>query len=75
MFFFFSKYKDYKKYIKDWTIDATTDANASAYWQFIFGKFEPALTKEYNIKQNPETPSGWKKLTEREALDSLKNYK
>ena len=72
---FHSKYKDYKGYIKDWTIEARTDANASAYWQYIFGKFETDITEEYACKSNPKTPSGWKNLTKEEALASLKDYK
>ena len=75
LLFFCSKYKDYKNYIKDWTIEARTDASASAYWQYIFGRFETDLTKKYDIKRNPKTPPGWKKLTKKEALASLKDYK
>ena len=48
MFYLFRNYKDYGKYIKDWTIEPVKDANATAYWQRIFGKLESSLAEEAN---------------------------
>ena len=71
MFYLFRNYKDYGKYIKDWTIEPEKDANATAYWQRIFGKLECSLAEEYNCNKNPNTPSGWKEITVAMAMESL----
>ena len=57
--------------MKDWIIERSMDANATAYWQYIFVKHENKLADHYGIKTNPRTPSGWKILSEEDAIKSL----
>ncbi|XP_068100083.1 interferon-induced very large GTPase 1-like isoform X2 [Hyperolius riggenbachi] len=65
-------YKDYQKYYPDWVIYPETTGSASVYWKFVLKKFNHEFASLYNAKP-ANIPKDWQSLTERSALESLKN--
>ncbi|XP_075422630.1 interferon-induced very large GTPase 1-like [Ascaphus truei] len=64
-------FKDYRTYYPDWAIQPDGSINASDYWKFVFNEFNGEFAKEYNAKP-AEIPQDWNRITEEQALQSLK---
>lgn len=57
----------------DWTIspDDSNSQKASDYWRYVLARFNEKFAEQF--KQEPaEIPHEWRKITQQEALDSLK---
>ncbi|XP_036405229.1 up-regulator of cell proliferation-like [Megalops cyprinoides] len=66
----FHPYKDYQKFYPDWRIQPDTSIQASAYWKYVFAKFNTQFAKEYDA-QPADLPPKWKSITKEQAMKSL----
>ncbi|OCT59046.1 up-regulator of cell proliferation [Xenopus laevis] len=64
-------YKEYRTFYPDWAIHADSSINASDYWKFILKEFNQQFANEYRAKP-AEIPEDWNRITEEQALQSLK---
>ncbi|XP_050812614.1 interferon-induced very large GTPase 1-like [Gopherus flavomarginatus] len=64
-------YKDYRQFYPTWRIQPDPSINASDYWKFIFRKFNYHFAKEYNAEP-ADLPIEWKKITKKQALQSIR---
>ncbi|XP_072832988.2 interferon-induced very large GTPase 1 isoform X2 [Pogona vitticeps] len=63
-------YKEYRKYYPDWRIQPDASISASDYWKFVFKEFNQQFAKRY--KACPaDLPEDWKKITKKQALESI----
>ncbi|XP_077303271.1 interferon-induced very large GTPase 1-like isoform X3 [Lithobates pipiens] len=64
-------YKDYQTIYPNWAIYSDTTADRSDYWKFVFAKFNQSFAEMY--RANPANPpKDWYRITEDQALKSLK---
>ncbi|XP_036372560.1 interferon-induced very large GTPase 1-like [Megalops cyprinoides] len=63
-------YKDYRKFYPDWRIPPDTSTQASAYWKYVFAKFNTRFAKEYEAEP-AALPAEWKSITKEQAMESL----
>ncbi|KAG7461294.1 hypothetical protein MATL_G00208540 [Megalops atlanticus] len=66
----FHPYKDYQKFYPDWRIQPDTSIQASAYWKYVFAKFNTQFAKEYDAEP-ADLPPNWKSITKEQAMKSL----
>ena len=59
------------KSIKDWIIEPKLEAQATEFWQHIYGTHEEELAQSIECVVNPETPKSWKELSKESALKNL----
>ncbi|XP_054850104.1 up-regulator of cell proliferation-like [Eublepharis macularius] len=64
-------YKDYRAYYPDWCIQPDPSIHASDYWKFVFKEFNHDFAHHYNAK-TADLPEDWKNITEKQALEALK---
>ncbi|KAL8176552.1 UNVERIFIED_CONTAM: hypothetical protein K2H54_036234 [Gekko kuhli] len=64
-------YKDYRVCYPDWCIQPDPSINASDYWKFVFKEFNHEFAHQYRAKP-ADLPEDWKKITQEQALESLK---
>ena len=68
----FSPYKEYRtKGNIDWNIKGILEADATAFWQYLYAKHEKEIASHYNHRVNDETPKGWVRVTREEAVKNL----
>ncbi|KAG9466989.1 hypothetical protein GDO78_015796 [Eleutherodactylus coqui] len=67
----FHPYKEYRTYYPDWAIQPDPSIQSSDYWKFIFAQFNKEFADAFNAKP-ADLPSNWNKITEEQALASLK---
>ncbi|KAJ8362192.1 hypothetical protein AAFF_G00390720 [Aldrovandia affinis] len=60
------KYKDYRELYPDWRIQPDPSMEASAYWKYVFARFNT----QYGVEA-ADLPSGWDRITKQQALQSL----
>ncbi|KAJ8358509.1 hypothetical protein AAFF_G00433730 [Aldrovandia affinis] len=60
------KYKDYLELHPDWRIQPDPSMEASAYWKYVFARFNT----QYGVEA-ADLPSGWDRITKQQALQSL----
>ncbi|XP_036372561.1 interferon-induced very large GTPase 1-like [Megalops cyprinoides] len=63
-------YKDYRKFYPDWRIQPDTSIQASAYWKYVFAKFNTQFAKVYEAEP-AALPAEWKSITKEQAMESL----
>ncbi|XP_069507893.1 interferon-induced very large GTPase 1-like isoform X3 [Ambystoma mexicanum] len=68
--FQFHPYKDYRMYYPDWCIQPDASIEASDYWKFVFKRFNKQFAEMYNAVP-AVLPSGWKKITAKQAQKSI----
>ncbi|XP_073403603.1 up-regulator of cell proliferation-like isoform X2 [Dendrobates tinctorius] len=66
----FHPYKDYRKFYPDWSIQPDPSITTSIYWKYVFCQFNDQFAEEYNALP-AVLPSEWKKITQKDAQDSL----
>ncbi|XP_073504982.1 up-regulator of cell proliferation-like [Phyllobates terribilis] len=66
----FHPYKDYRKHYPNWSIQPDPSISPPIYWKYVFCQFNDQFADEYNALP-AVLPSEWKKITKKEAQDSL----
>ena len=67
------KYKEYSKYMPDWSIQASGDQSASLFWNYMFAKHVDSLVKKHTAKK-PKFPESWCRISRSDAVKSLDEY-
>lgn len=65
----FKSYKEVAEYA-NWDIPYSGDPNTSLYWKWFMAQFNKELAQHYKALC-PEIPEAWKKITWKEANQSL----
>ncbi|XP_036375645.1 up-regulator of cell proliferation-like [Megalops cyprinoides] len=66
----YHSYKDYQKFYPDWRIQPDTSIQATAYWKYVFAKFNTQFAMEYKAEP-ADLPPDWKSITKEKAMESL----
>lgn len=67
----FHLFSDYRSFYPNWNIQPDPSISSSDYWKFVFKTFNEMLAEKYVAKPS-DLPTDWKKLTEEQALESIK---
>ena len=67
-------FSDYKKFFPSWDILPSDMFDSSAFWMFMFVKYEKDLAEWY-AHERPDIPQHWRSITEQKAKDSLRKLK
>ncbi|KAM4564530.1 interferon-induced very large GTPase 1-like isoform 2-T2 [Fundulus diaphanus] len=64
-------YKYYRTIFPDWDIRPDVSLEASDYWKYVMNKYNKEFAEAYDAKP-ADIPAAWKKITEEQAKESLK---
>nr|XP_047134918.1 interferon-induced very large GTPase 1-like isoform X2 [Hydra vulgaris] len=58
--------------IYDWHYNSVPKASATAFWQYLFVKYQSEFAKNHNAKEAIDIPSGWRLVTVKDAKKNLR---